>query len=201
MIKGLVVNPPQFRAHRTLIRLLTTAPFILGFGYIQYRKYMVIDQGHREINDNDCRFIKNMRGKIIDTENNPGLRLRENFLRSEWMDDILLDCRSLLKMNGSDYIPEHMYDSYQNQLKDLSPYTEVNTCRVSGKPQQGSAKCAPWQYGFNLDKSKVPRSIKNIATEIQNSKDFRVGELTDVTIERREKGFLSYGSSCIPIKR
>ena len=68
----------------------------------------------------------------------------------------------------------------RHQLGDLSECTNVNSCRVTGKPIEGAPEKpinATWGYGFQLDKSKVPKSIKMLVARIQTSGEFKVGKL------------------------
>ena len=68
----------------------------------------------------------------------------------------------------------------RHQLGELSEYTNVNSCRVTGKPIEGAPEKplnATWGYGFQLDKSKVPKSIKMLVARIQTSDEFKVGKL------------------------
>jgi len=187
--ENLTINPPKFRSHRIFVTLATSVPFFFGLTWVYYRKYRVRNNHHRDFNDGDLKFMKRVNGNTIEKQENPGLRVQEHFIHPSELDDVRLDCRSLLKMNGNSYISEFAQETFDFQLGDLKEYTNVNTLRVTGRPRPGEKSVPKWGWGFQFDKNKVPTSIRNLALRIQSSKDFKVGELTDLTIEYRKDGY------------
>ena len=62
--------------------------------------------------------------------------------------------------------------------------------RITGRYELEEQPIAPWGYGFELDRSKLPANLAKCVERIERSGQYALGQLLDVTINfRKEKYF------------
>eukprot|EP00667_Euglena_gracilis_P013715 EG_transcript_14167 len=146
-------------------------------------------QGHRPFNRVDLTALRDMRGRSVPAERNPGVRVTPDFCTPAEEAALAAEVLPLIQAQGADMVPARFRPLYQRQMSHIPRAPEVNVVRLTGRFEGQPAGAAPWGYGDTFDEAALPPTVRTIARRIQSHPGFDLGPLRDVTVNCRHGAY------------
>lgn len=131
----------------------------------------------------------------VEAADNPGVRVVPEFCDEEEAAAVVQVCRELFKDLGVSHIAAQHRSFYVGQMQHLVQPNKVNMLRVTGRPERQDwmpeqQRVPEWGYGDDFTKDKLPAPLRVLVERLENSTDFDLGPLRDVTLNYRQDYFL-----------
>jgi hypothetical protein len=112
-----------------------------------------------------------------------------NFCSADEEKLLIQEIQHMMMTQGVNQIDERLAPIYQGQMAHIPNAPQVNMRRVTGRFERQPMGTAQWKYGDQFAPEGLPPMVRKIAERIQESKDFKLGPLRDVTMNYRHSSF------------
>ena len=156
---------------------------------------------HRPFNKSDLDACRRVNGSMFFNYLNPGIRVERDYVSESDASQLLICANKLKEEYGfSSSEPQKVVAIEGQTHKELD--LQIESLRVTGRPEMETQKPAPWGYGDNFKIENVPNALLKIAQKIEGDKD-NFGEiqqqtLRDITINYRSRGMFKLDPHCDP---
>eukprot|EP00494_Astrolonche_serrata_P031350 UN31619 len=96
-----------------------------------------------------------------------------------------IEIRELIKNIGYNQITEESMKVYNKENYYFKNPPKPNMMRITGRYELPEQPIAPWGYGFDLNKEKLPPQLRKCVKRLESSKHYSLGQILDVTINYR----------------
>jgi len=129
---------------------------------------------YRPVSEYDTSSLRDMLGLEVNSSRNPGIRIEPGFVSEAEEELLSQELRELATTYGYGFASEGEEDP------DVS-------WRISGRDDsQGDRVFAPWGWGPQFDRTKLPPQLAKVAERIESHPGYPLGPLRDVTVNIRQ---------------
>ena len=127
----------------------------------------------RAYDEREATYLRDMEGNTVSAEENPGIRIEPNVVTEAEEIQIVSELQGIAATHGYEFAADG----------EAGPAT---SWRLTGRDEKRTESLAPWGWGSEFDKSKLPSALAQVVAKLESLPGYPLGTIRDVTVNMRD---------------